>query len=133
MKAAGRQFAAFDQDTSLRNAGIADSKPADHLWSAHTHGVRPAAAFDSGRFARVPVPLRVVLTDGRLPVLGGVGGSAAGAPNPGHFANDDDWYDDVSDGPVTTTVTPNDGTVVPVFGNCVAGARPSVRPWRAGA
>ena len=43
----------------------------------------------------------------RLLVLGGVGNSASIPPGQGlgEFANNDGWHDDVSDGPVTATVT----------------------------
>ncbi|HEX2252067.1 MAG TPA: LodA/GoxA family CTQ-dependent oxidase [Thermoanaerobaculia bacterium] len=56
----------------------------------------------------IQVPLGELRTDaeGRLLVLGGDGhsGSAFNQP-PTTFANNDGWYDDVSDGPVRATVT----------------------------
>jgi len=56
------------------------------------------------------VPLGEIRTDdaGRLIVLGGFGQSdyvGVGPRNISHFANNDDWYDDVSDGPVAATVS----------------------------
>lgn len=60
-----------------------------------------------GRFMGEPVYLGEIQTDeeGRLVVLGGHGkaGSPIGSPLT-DFANNDGWYDDVSDGPVTATV-----------------------------
>jgi len=70
-------------------------------------GSNQAASFDTGKFLGVSVPLGDMRTekDGRLLVLGGFGKSAS----PAHmllseFANNDGWYDDVSDGPVTASV-----------------------------
>jgi hypothetical protein len=74
----------------------------------------PAYQFDGGQFHGVEVPLGELRTDaaGRLLVLGGFGNSASpsGAPvfNPAvgtSFNNADDWFDDISDGPVTARVT----------------------------
>lgn len=47
-----------------------------------------------------------------LLVLGGLGVSGSPDPNPTitHFANNNNWYDDSSDGPVRATVTVTDGT-----------------------
>lgn len=72
--------------------------------------------FDSGRFLGTPVPLGELRTDaaGRLLVLGGFGHAASTRPdNPigggqdetDFWVDNDNWYDDVSDGPVTATVT----------------------------
>lgn len=63
---------------------------------------------DQGTFLGTPVFLGELRTDGsgRLVVLGGHGVSASPAGNPiVSFANNDRWYDDVADGPVTATVT----------------------------
>lgn len=74
------------------------------------------AEFDTGTFTcpvngtpqTLSVPLGEMRTDdvGRLLVLGGFGKSGSVDPSAGiqHFANNDTWYDDVSDGPVTATV-----------------------------
>ncbi len=68
------------------------------------------AAFDSGSFLGTVVPLGEMRTeaDGRLLVVGGFGASGSsprGVRAPiTHFANNDNWYDDMSDGPVTATV-----------------------------
>jgi hypothetical protein len=45
---------------------------------------------------------------GRLIFIGGKGKSASSVPSPGpltHWANNNNWFDDVGDGPVTATVT----------------------------
>ncbi|HEX8217946.1 MAG TPA: LodA/GoxA family CTQ-dependent oxidase [Chloroflexia bacterium] len=73
-------------------------------------------AFNNGQFLGDTVYLGELRTDeqGRLIFLGGKGTSAS--PSGGSittFANNDGWYDDVSDGPVTATVT-IDGQEVPV-------------------
>ena len=67
----------------------------------------PEHAFDSGRFVGKPVYLGELRTDdeGRLVVLGGRGVSASSTgARAVTFANNEDWHDDVSDGPVTATV-----------------------------
>ena len=73
---------------------------------------QPRAVFDKGRFLGTAVPLGEIRreADGRLLVLGGFGSSGSvssdGAPVPiNHFANNDKWYDDISDGIVTAEVT----------------------------
>ena len=54
--------------------------------------------------------------DGRLIVLGGHGhsGTRRHPPTIGDYANNDGWWDDTSDGPVTARLVLEDGTVVPV-------------------
>lgn len=63
--------------------------------------------FDDGSFMGITVGLGELRTDarGRLLVFGGHGKSASvdGKP-PTTFANNDGWYDDTSDGPVTARV-----------------------------
>ena len=64
--------------------------------------------FDTGTFYGKTVPLGELQTDekGRLLVLGGFGHSASRTGAQAMtFANNDDWHDDVSDGPVRATVT----------------------------
>jgi hypothetical protein len=64
-------------------------------------------AFDTGKFMGIPVYLGEIRTDeqGRLLVLGGFGKSASYNGTPAlTFANNEGWYDDTSDGPVTATV-----------------------------
>jgi hypothetical protein len=72
----------------------------------HFQHPRPKA-FNTGAFHGVPVSLGEIQTDddGHLLVLGGFGKSASPHNTPiQHFANNDDWYDDVSDGPVNASV-----------------------------
>jgi hypothetical protein len=98
--------------------------------------------FDTGTFKGTPVTLGELQTDdqGHLLVLGGTGKSASpsGAPiynpaDPNSFNNAVDWYDDISDGPVTASVSVN-GRAVPVEGAWVAVAPPNYAPdmigWR---
>ena len=76
-------------------------------------------AFDTGRFRTTVVPLGdlAMEPDGRLLVLGGHGRSGSDPPQPrldlntGHFADNDHWYDDTADGPVTATIELADGLV----------------------
>jgi hypothetical protein len=67
----------------------------------------PAHVFGSGTFVGKPVYLGELRTDdvGRLVVLGGRGVSASSTgARAVTFANNEDWHDDVSDGPVTARV-----------------------------
>jgi hypothetical protein len=72
----------------------------------------------AGGVLRKPVPLGELHTDGsgRLIVLGGhgVSGSLPAGLLIKSFANNDRWHDDVSDGPVTATVTVNGTTTATV-------------------
>ena len=99
--------------------------------------------FGNGKFKAVSdIYLGELQTDeqGRLIVLGGrgVSKSPSGAQpfdpaDPDTFNNADDWYDDVSDGPVTAKLTV-DGRAVPVDGAWVVVAPPNYAPdvvgWR---
>ena len=67
----------------------------------------PNYAFDTGKFMGIPVYLGEIRTDdqGRLLVFGGRGKSASYNNSLAlTFANNEGWYDDTSDGPVTATV-----------------------------
>lgn len=86
--------------------------------------------FDTGRFLDEPVYLGELRTDesGRLIFLGGRGRSGTpfgGAPY--DFANNDGWWDDISDGPVTAQVW-LDGREIPVEPAWVAVAPPNYAP-----
>lgn len=77
------------------------------------------ARFDTGTFLGTPVPLGELRTDeaGRLLLLGGFGKSFSAKPaNPvHHYANNDHWSDDTSDGPVHASVSLGpEGRQVPV-------------------
>jgi len=107
-KAAWRRFEGPKQNATFRNAGVTNRKsliidPGPTSLKA----VNRIARFDSGKFQGTPVSLGEIRTDefGRLLVLGGFGrsGSPHNAPIE-EFANNDGWFDDVSDGPVTATV-----------------------------
>ncbi|GAA2087333.1 LodA/GoxA family CTQ-dependent oxidase [Kitasatospora saccharophila] len=93
-------------------------------------GTGDQVEFTGGTFLGVDVPLGRMHTDdhGRLVLLGGTGTS--GAPNGEElhsFGNNDGWYDDTSDGPVTATLTLG-GRNVPVEGAWVAVAPPNYAP-----
>ena len=69
---------------------------------------------------------------GRLLVLGGRGKSDSVLPdNPlSHYANNDYWYDDTSDGPVEVRVTLKDGSVLATRGRAwVIAASPHYSPY----
>lgn len=70
----------------------------------------PEYQFNGGKFMDIEVPLGELRTsaEGRLRVFGGHGKSASfdGQP-PTTFANNDGWYDDTSDGPVSAKLSLN--------------------------
>ncbi|OON71930.1 LodA/GoxA family CTQ-dependent oxidase [Streptomyces tsukubensis] len=71
-------------------------------------GTGESAEFTGGTFQGIAVPLGRMHTDekGRLVVLGGSGRSAAkDGEELSSFGNNDGWYDDTSDGPVTATLS----------------------------
>jgi len=88
------------------------------LWAQFPGQVIPPVAVAP----KVEVPLGELRTDekGRLRVLGGLGNSASVMPlneigflNAGnYYANNDYWYDDTSDGPVTASVVLKDGQTI---------------------
>jgi hypothetical protein len=108
-KAAWHEFRGLDPNGPLRNKHVGDREslmidPGPRTLS----GPGSSATFDGGKFLGQPVPLGEARVDerGRLLVLGGFGHSESvpkGRPI-GHYANNDGWHDDVSDGPVTATV-----------------------------
>jgi hypothetical protein len=110
-KAAWHRFEGLKADTALRNSNVSDrGSLAIDPGERSLTGRNQTSHFDSGLFMGKDVPLGEIRTDdqGRLLVLGGFGhsGSPVNAPI-SSFANNDDWYDDVSDGPVTATVKLN--------------------------
>ena len=140
---------AVDLTVPLRNKDVA---PADRDSLAIDPGPRSISGsnsaggnqyfFNTGTFKGVVVPLGEIRTDdhGNLLVLGGKGVSASpnGAPvyiesDPDSFNNANDWYDDISDGPVMATVTINDRQI-PVESAWVSVAPPNYAPdiigWR---
>jgi hypothetical protein len=105
-----------------RNTGVADRRTLviRNPQPVVICGASQPAASLLGRFLGAQVLLGELRTDarGRLLVLGGHGTSASVPPGVQltNFANNDRWHDDVSDGPVTATVTPPGGTPVRVQG-----------------
>ena len=102
------------------------------------NGPNQRKLFDTGqiKFSGAPittVPLGEIRSDpeGHLLVLGGFGksGSPAGTPLDGYFWASDDWYDDVSDGPVTATIKIRaDNSTPAVVGAWVIVAPPKFAP-----
>jgi hypothetical protein len=90
-----------------------------------------SSPFNTGKFFGQPVYLGELCTDadGRLNFLGGKG--VSGSPLPGYtlvtFANNPGWHDDVSDGPVSATVS-IDGRSIPVDSAWVVTAPPNYSP-----
>jgi hypothetical protein len=126
--------ASVSTPTTLRNPLIADRAglaitPGARTVSGANHSEK---RFDDGAFMSIPVYLGSVLTDeaGRLLVLGGhgVSTSCTGALAV-TFANNDSWYDDVADGPVTAKVRLA-GKVLPVEPAWVVVAPPNYGPCR---
>ena len=80
--------------------------------------------FDTGTFLGISVPLGELRVDkdGRLVVLGGFGQSASTNGDPigadpaddDYWSDNDYWHDDISDGPITATVTLPSGVQVAI-------------------
>jgi hypothetical protein len=91
--------------------------------------------FDTGKFLGITVPLGEILTDekGRLLVLGGLGKSDSIDMNKfpiKQYANNDGWFDDTSDGPVTASVTLKNGKSIALKDNAwVIAAPPKFAPY----
>jgi len=117
-KASWREFAGLSDNAPFRNAGEPNRASLEIDPGPRTlTGPNQAAGLNSGRFRGTVVPLGDMRTDatGKLVVLGGFGKSGsvpAGRPIV-HYANNNNWYDDVSDGPVTAVVTLN-ATTTPI-------------------
>lgn len=113
-------------DEEARKALIIDPGPRT------VSGPDQVASFTGGLFMGSPVPLGDLRTDasGRLLILGGFGRS--GASEPGrritNYANNDRWFDDVSDGPVTAAVKLADGRSLDVRPAWVIVAPPDFAP-----
>jgi FtsP/CotA-like multicopper oxidase with cupredoxin domain len=107
-KAAWHKFDGLNPNAPLRNKLVKNrQKLIIDPGSRTISGTEQLAKFETGKFDKTVVPLGEIRTDeaGHLIVLGGFGHSAS----PTHqqlttFANNDGWYDDVSDGPVNATV-----------------------------
>ena len=124
--------------TARRNSAIADRESLIiRGGSLEISGAgQPPKLFDKGKFFDKPVTLGEVRTDGagRLLVLGGKGDSQGIAPPGGatptlsDWANNNRWHDDVSDGPVTATVTFNGQTPIVAAPAWVICAPPDFAP-----
>jgi L-Lysine epsilon oxidase N-terminal/L-lysine epsilon oxidase C-terminal domain len=113
-KAAAGKFkseATPEDKTNPRNPGVSDDdlviKPTFQTISGKNKAV---TASKPGRFKGTEVYLGELLTDskGRLVVLGARGFSQSvplGQPVGADFANNEFWHDDISDGPISATVT----------------------------
>ena len=92
-------------------------EPGGRPWLAHTQRAYAEAAFNTGRFrAHAGAAGRAAHRRRRaLLVLGGFGRRGRTRCTPiVDFANNDNWFDDVSDGPVTATVTGLAGAAGPL-------------------
>lgn len=105
--------------------------------SRTVNGPNQRKVFDSGNItlpgtAATNVPLGEIRSDSNnhLLVLGGSGTSGSPASmGIGDFWKNPGWYDDVSDGPVTATITlHSDGSTPPVAGSWVIVAPPKFAP-----
>ncbi len=119
------------QPTTRRNAKFAGDR-ADLLIDPGPRSVagkNAQAAFDTGKFLGATVPLGEIRTDdvGNLLVFGGFGTSASPTNKPITGFNNIEWYDDVSDGPVSATVTIGDQPI-PVTSAWVIVAPPDYAP-----
>ncbi|WP_318209261.1 LodA/GoxA family CTQ-dependent oxidase [Streptomyces sp. SJL17-1] len=106
--------AAQAAESQLRNPLVAgadrrrlviDPGPRSVQGPGHSGG--PELLFDTGTFLDIPVYLGELRTDGagRLIFVGGRGvAESVDAKEADDFANNDGWYDDISDGPVTAEV-----------------------------
>lgn len=109
-KASWRQFSGLNSNAPYRNGTVTDRASLEIDPGQRTlNGPNQAAGFNTGQFLGKFVPLGEMRTDAqsRLLVLGGFGtsGSVPTGLSITNYANNDGWYDDVSDGPVTAIVT----------------------------
>ena len=103
----------WTQDDTIDRELIIDPGPR----TVSTPGER--GVFDTGRFRSTTVPLGEIVMEpaGRLRVLGGFGRSGSDPQQPrlnstnGHRADNRNWFDDISDGPVSVRIELNDGTI----------------------
>jgi hypothetical protein len=107
-KAEWKEFDGLNPNAPRRNAGVTDRATLIIDPGARSvSGPNKTEKFDTGQFMRTTVPLGEIRSDGkaRLLVLGGFGHSASPTNKPlTTFANNDEWHDDVSDGPVSASV-----------------------------
>lgn len=128
--------AAYAQPSFLRNVHIADRAALSidpgpkSIFGGGQSGNR--YLFEGGRFMGKEVYLGELRTDtqGRLIVLGGHGCAASyDQSRVLTFANNEGWHDDISDGPVTATVTA-EGRAIEVDPAWIVVAPPSFAPMQ---
>ena len=129
-KAAGPQFPPAND--RLRNADTADRNSLIINAGRHNiEGVSQAGPDMEGSFKDLRVKLGNLRTDpkGRLIVLGGHGVSSSSPTTAiGDFANNRNWHDDVSDGPVRATVQFSGAEPVEAEPSWVVAASPAYAP-----
>src|SRR5215475_5966519 len=141
-KASWKQFQSrfVKEEAPLRNRGVTNRMlleidPGPRTISGRCSKNRNGSnrySFDSGTFFNKPVYLGELQTDeaGRLLVLGGRGVSEPTSSDFNfirHYANNDNWHDDVSDGPVMANVKV-DGVSIDVIPAWVIVAPPDFSP-----
>jgi len=118
--------------TTLRNTGIDRASLAITSEPRVLKGAKAGPETFEGTFIDIPVYLGEAMTDAeqRLTVLGGKGVSASVDGSAAiTFANNEGWFDDVSDGPVTAKVTLN-GEAIQVIPAWIVVAPPNYGPQR---
>jgi hypothetical protein len=134
--AAGLDTDSGKKPTPSRNSGVADRLQLEITpLPRSVSGVLqsgPRYQLNDGMYQGINVPLGELQTDtfGRLIVYGGFGksGHIDSAKPISHYANNDGWFDDASDGSVNAEVTLA-GNKVPVTGAWVIVAPPDFSPF----
>lgn len=139
-KASWREFDGLNPNSEWRNAHLKgdtrkelEIKPGERSISGSNQGGESRHKFEGGKFLGVDVTLGELKTDeaGRLLVLGGYGCSNTTKENNPltHYANNNYWHDDVSDGPVLATVKfKHNGNEMQAMGSWVIVAPPKYAP-----
>ena len=134
--AAGLDTDSGKKPTPLRNLKVTDRSQLEITPQPRTiSGILqsgPRYQFNDGMYRGINVPLGELQTDafGRLIVLGGFGksGHVDDAKPISHYANNDGWFDDTSDGLVTAEVSLA-GNKIPVVAAWVIVAPPDFSPF----
>lgn len=114
-KASWRRFIGSATSSTFRNDKVTDRASLEIDPGPRTIGAaNQSTGFNTGSFLGKSVPLGEMRTEstGRLLVLSALGdsGSVPDGIDIVDYANNDRWYDDTSDGPVTATVTVDGST-----------------------
>jgi hypothetical protein len=118
----------LESDFGARTVSGRSQKPAEFRYG--TSGNPAAESVVLGADGKPVIPyLGQLRTDasGRLLVIGGQGKSASNLSPPAPlttFSNNENWFDDVSDGPVTATVTLTNGKQIQVDGTDPVSGKP---------